>query len=162
MTYTIQDIPIYKLSFLERNPRKITADQMHKLEKSLQNDPNFLDARPILVNKIGEKYQVYAGNQRIKAAKKLGWKSIKCHVELDIPEDQMRARIIKDNKSFGEWDWDALGNDFNPANLIDCGFTPEELHLDAFSDSDSDIEEIDAIKPKPEKEKTCPNCGHNL
>lgn len=83
----IEDIKIYKLSFLEKNPRKITSDQMQKLEQSLQNDPNFLDARPILVNKIGDKYQVYAGNQRVKAAKKLGWKSIKCHVEQEIPEE---------------------------------------------------------------------------
>lgn len=157
---TISDIPIRGLSFLERNPRKITADQMHKLEQSLQNDPDFLMARPILVNKIGEKLQVYAGNQRVKAAKKLGWKSIPCHIEIDLSEEQMRSRIIKDNKSFGEWDWDILGNEFNPVELIECGFIPEELHLDAFSDSD--IEEVEEKKQEEEKQKTCPNCGHHL
>jgi hypothetical protein len=141
----IEDIQIKKLIFLEKNPRKITADQMLKLQESLQNDPNFLEARPILINKIGDKYNIYAGNQRVKAAIKLGWKSIKCHVEQDLSEDQMRQRIIKDNKSYGEWDYDILANEWNPADLIDYGFIPEELHLEDIKNINKEKEYDESI-----------------
>lgn len=61
----------------------------------------------------------------------------------------MRARIIKDNKSFGEWDWDILGNEWDPKELIDYGFTLEELHLEDIEDlgSTEEDEESELLEP---------------
>ena len=67
----IETIEIKKLKLLERNPRSITKAQLEKCKDSLMRDPDFLDQRPILVNVIDGVYHVYAGNMRVRAAKKL-------------------------------------------------------------------------------------------
>jgi ParB-like chromosome segregation protein Spo0J len=153
----IENIPIKNLTLLERNPRKITKDQMQKLCKSIEEDPDFLQKRPILVNCVDGKNIVYAGNQRVRAAKQLKMKEIPCIIDKDLPNDLMRKRVVLDNKSFGEWDFDILANEFEIDVLIDCGFNAEELigHSD----------EEESSEPKEGKAKSqvkCPNCGHEF
>jgi ParB-like chromosome segregation protein Spo0J len=147
-------IDIKHLKLLENNPRKISKDQMDKLKKSLDSDPLFLDARPVLVNQVDGNYFVYAGNQRVTAAKKLGWKQIKCHIDNDIPEETIKRRIIADNAHFGTWDFDILANEFDLPTLLDCGLTEDMLHLN--------LELDEPAKPKAKKLKECPNCGHSF
>lgn len=127
----IENIQIKKLKLLESNPRRITKEQMDKLCRSIESDPNFLQCRPVLVNCIQVDdmpiMHVYAGNQRVRAAKKLGHKEIPCLVEYDLDEDTVKKRIILDNKTFGEFDFDILANEYDIELLMDCGFKPEEI-----------------------------------
>lgn len=149
----IQEIKITNLTLLEKNPRRISEKQFQKLCKSLQDDPNFLNKRPVLVNKVNDVLQVYAGNQRVKAAKKLKWKTIPCDVDEDLDENVMRSRIIKDNKQFGEFDWDILANEWEMADLIDYGFTADEL-VGAVQDIDTkETEEEDSEILEPAKDE---------
>ena len=134
----IEKVDISNLKLLENNPRKITKDQMQKLCKSLQDDPNFLNNRPILVHENNGILQVYAGNQRIQAAKKLGWKQIPCIIEKDLSDDLIKSRIVKDNKTYGEFDFDILANEWNMETLFDAGFSPLELGIE-------DIEKIESL-----------------
>ena len=154
----IKSIPIDQLILLDRNPRKITDTQFRKLTKSMEEDPDFLQARPILVNHtLDGNYIVYAGNQRVRAAQKLGWKQIPCIIEEDLSDETMKARIAKDNKSFGEWDFDILSSDYDISELLACGFTEFELGLDAISPGEGDLPE-----KKKKKKKICPECGHEF
>lgn len=155
----IEYIPIEKLLLLDRNPRKITDTQFKKLMKSIDEDADFLQARPILVNFCtkNETYTVYAGNQRVRAAEKLGWKEIPCIVEHDLSQSRMKSRIAKDNKQYGEWDFDILSSDYDISDLLDCGFTQMELGLDTISPGESDLPE-----KKDKKKKQCPECGHEF
>jgi hypothetical protein len=41
---------INNLKYREKNPRKITPDNLEKLKRSLKDDPEFLEDRQILVN----------------------------------------------------------------------------------------------------------------
>lgn len=155
----IELIPISKLKLLEKNPRRITKEQMTKLCKSIKDDPEFLSARPILVNMKpidtgGSEYIVYAGNQRVRAAKKLKMKEIPCILEYDIPEDILNKRIILDNKSFGEWDFDLLANEWEEELLINCGFLESE-----FVGSEEKKEKEDK---QEKKTKNCPHCGNEI
>ena len=155
------DIPIAQLTSLENNPRRITKDQMAKLEKSLKDDPGFLKCRPILVNAYTDEQgnvinQVYAGNQRVKAAKKLKWKSVPCLVEIGLNDDLMKSRAIKDNKTYGEFDFDILGNEWDTELLLDCGFTESQLHLDL------QVNEVPTKEKKEKSKKCCPSCGHEF
>lgn len=127
---TIQEISITKLHLLEKNPRRISKEQMDKLVESLENDPDFLLKRPVLVNLKDGKHQVYAGNQRVMAAKKLKWKTIPCIIDVDLDDSLMKSRIIKDNKTFGEFDFDILANEWDLENLTKWGFTENELGFD--------------------------------
>src|SRR6266478_1562702 len=97
----IEHIPISELTLIDRNPRKLTDPQYKKLLKSMTDDPEFLECRPILCNRIANSITVYAGNQRVLAAKKLGWKQVPCIIEDNIPSDIISSRIIKDNTHYG-------------------------------------------------------------
>ena len=140
-------IKISDLTLLEKNPRKITAEAMEKLVKSLQDDPGFFDRRPCLVNDTKGVLTVYAGNQRIRAAKKLKWKDVPCIVDKDLDEEIMKDRIVKDNKTYGEFDFDMLANEFDIEKLLDAGFTPEELHIDIEDLGCTDEEEGELLEP---------------
>jgi len=126
---TIEMLPVKSLKLLHRNPRKIAKDQFEKLCNSIKEDPNFFNARPCLVNHIVESniMVVYAGNQRVLAAKKLGWEKVPCIVEKDLSEEIMKSRVIKDNKHYGTWDDDILFADFEVDLLTSAGFSNEEL-----------------------------------
>jgi ParB-like chromosome segregation protein Spo0J len=152
---TTEYIPISKLKLLERNPRRITKEQMTKLENSLKNDPEFLNCRPILVNDNNGTLEVYAGNQRVRAAKKLKWKEVPCIIEKDLDPEVMKARTIKDNFHAGTFDYDLLSCDYDIDMLLDCGFTTEQLEIDV---DIIDIEEKNK-ESKESKGKSCPHCG---
>jgi hypothetical protein len=51
-----------------------------------------------------------------------------------LNEEQQRAFIIKDNVGFGEWDWDALANEWDAEQLDEWGLdvwkVEEEPSLD--------------------------------
>ena len=150
-------IEIKLLKPLESNPRKITKEQMQKCMNSLSKDPDFLQHRPILVNKTQGNHIVYAGNQRVLAAKKLGWKQILCSIDFDLPEEEMKRRVVLDNQHFGEFDFDMLANEFDVEMLIETGFDVDDL-------VGKDIEEINAEeKPKNKQKKhMCPSCGYEF
>lgn len=149
----IENISIKDLTLLTGNPRTISKEQMQSLCDSIQSDPDFLKKRPILVNHMDGKYIVYAGNQRVRAAKTLKMKEIPCIIDKDLPDDVMRKRVILDNKTFGEFDWDVLANEWDTQMLLTAGFDFAEL-------VGSGIEELDEDKKKKkaDKVKKCPHC----
>jgi len=152
----IKEINIKELNLAEKNPRKIDKEQFAKLCKSIQDDPSFLERRPVLVNISNGRNDVYAGNQRVRAAKKLGWESIPCIIDKDLSEDIIKSRMIKDNKTYGEFDFDMLANEWDIETLFDAGFSERELS------GSFHVDEIDAEESKQEtqkKTKSCPECG---
>lgn len=155
----IEEIEIKKLKMLENNPRKISNEQLANLCKSIESDPHFLYLRPILANhntRTGE-YIVYAGNQRVRAAKRLKMKTIPCIVEIDIPEEKMKERTIKDNKTYGEFDFDMLANEWDTDLLFNSGFEAKDL---AFYQEN--IINMEEDEEKPKKTTICPSCGHEF
>lgn len=87
----------------EKNPRKITRINLEKLKERMIKDKDYMQLRPLLVNKIGEDFIVYAGNQRLKAAKEMGWETIWCEVSENMPENLMSERAVADNVNYGEF-----------------------------------------------------------
>lgn len=127
----IRQIPVSKLKPLDKNPRKIDKQQFEKLVKNLEEDPEFFTRRPILcrLTPSDEHYIVYAGNQRLQAAKRLKWKTVPCIVDDCITDEQMRRWTVLDNLHHGEFDWDILANIYDPAELLDMGFTETQLQI---------------------------------
>jgi hypothetical protein len=58
---------------------------------------------------------------RLEAAKAAGIFEVWIDVAQGWTEQQKREFIIKDNASFGEWDWSLLGNDWNAEQLGEWG-----------------------------------------
>ena len=106
------------------NPRAIRNEKLEKLKKSITEDPELMNTRPLLVN---QQMEVFAGNQRLRACIALGWKEVPCVVVNWDEAKQLRA-MIKDNVSAGEWDWDMLANEWDATELEQWGldvWTPE-------------------------------------
>jgi DNA modification methylase len=147
----ILKLKISTIKLLEKNPRKIDKDKFQELCNSLEKDPGFLDNRPILIHKIGEDLNVYAGNQRIRAAKKLGWKEVPCIVEENLSDEIIKSRILKDNLHSGEWDYDILANEWPIETLLDAGFNAEDL-LGEIEDLGSTEEDSETLEPTKDED----------
>ena len=101
-----------------KNPRLIKDIKFKKLVQSIKDLPDMLKLRPIVVD---ENNVILGGNMRYKACIEAGLKEIPIIVASDMTKEQQDAFVIKDNVSFGEWDWDILGNEFNTVDLADWG-----------------------------------------
>jgi len=100
------------------NPRIIKDDKFKKLVQSIKDFPEMLEIRPIVVN---NEMMILGGNMRLKAIQEIGIKEVPIIKAENLTEQQQREFLIKDNVGFGEWDWDALANDFNADDLEDWG-----------------------------------------
>jgi len=96
------------------NPRTIKDDNFKKLVNSIISFPKMLEKRPIIVD---ETMIVLGGNMRLKACKEAKLKEVWIDNTEDWTDEEKREFIIKDNVSGGEWDWDMLANQYEPAEL---------------------------------------------
>lgn len=105
-----------------KNPRAISKTKLELLKRSIEDDPEMLELREILVYPYGGKHVVIGGNMRYRALKELGYTEaiVKVLPEETTPE-KLRAIAIKDNSGFGEWDWDMLANEWDAADLGNWG-----------------------------------------
>ena len=113
----IKKVKVTEVISNPNNPRLIKDDKFKKLVKSIQEFPDMLNVRPLVVNKD---MVVLGGNMRLKAIKEAGIKEISIEV-VDWTEDQQKEFIIKDNVGFGEWNWDDLANNWDEIELTDWG-----------------------------------------
>ena len=127
------------------NPRLIKNDKFKKLVKSIQEFPEMLDTREIVVNKD---YIILGGNMRFKAAKEAGLKEVPVKI-VDWDEDKQRQFIIKDNVSGGEWDWDILANEWDAEELDEWGLdTPDDWGADEADIVEDEAPEVSDEPPK--------------
>ena len=111
-----------QIAGLPTNPRQWTKTELNKLKKSLQETPELLEARGILVYPWEGKYLVLGGNMRLSALKSLKAEDAPCVIfPEDTPIDKLKEVVIKDNGSFGEWDFDSLANEWGDLPLTDWG-----------------------------------------
>ena len=107
---------------LPMNPRQWTQDDIESLAKSLAETPELFEARPLLVVPHEGKYVILGGNLRFEACRKNKDKEAPCIV---FPEDttveKLKEIVVKDNGTFGAWDWDALANEWDDLPLTEWG-----------------------------------------
>jgi DNA modification methylase len=127
-----EQIPISSIKLNPNNPRLVKDDKFKKLVKSIQDFPQMLNIRPIVVN---DDMIVLGGNMRLKACKEAGLKEVPVIKAGDLTEEQQREFIIKDNVGFGEWDWEMIANEWDAEQVTDWGldipdFTPNVLEAE--------------------------------
>lgn len=142
----------------ENNPRR-NDQAVDKVALSISafgfKVPIIIDADDVIV----------AGHTRLKAAKKLGLKTVPCIRADDLTDEQIKAFRLADNKvsEFAEWDEEKLLAELEELENIDMslyGFDELEKELSQF-DEDM-LNEL--FEDAPEKEKQaktikCPHCG---
>ena len=107
---------------LPKNPRQIRDHRYEKLKKSIEDAPEMLQLRELLVYPHGGKFVIIGGNMRYRACKELGYKELPCKVlDAETPVEKLRQYAIKDNENFGEYDWDEVANSWDTAEMEDWG-----------------------------------------
>ncbi len=105
---------------LPKNPRFIRDPKFKKLVKSIEDDPEMLELRELIVYDTQDErgFVIIGGNMRYEALRKLKHKTAVCKVlPHDFPMDKMRRIVLKDNSSFGETNFDDLINDWKPEEI---------------------------------------------
>lgn len=114
----VEKVKISEVKNNPNNPRLIKDDKFRKLVKSIQDFPQMLELRPIVVD---ENNIVLGGNMRLKASKEAGLKDVFIVKAENLTEEQKQEFIVKDNVGFGEWDWDMLANEWDAESLGEWG-----------------------------------------
>lgn len=110
-----------ELKLHDRNPRKISPEQLDKLVKSITDLSQMMELRPIVID---ENNIILGGNMRYRALKKMGYKEIPDNWVKradNLTEEQKREFIVKDNVGFGDWEIDILQEDYSIDELTDWG-----------------------------------------
>ena len=143
-------LKINELKPNESNPRIIKNDKFKKLVKSIQEFPEMLKLRPIVVD---EDMIVLGGNMRLKASKDAGLKEVWIEVAEGLTEEQKKEFIVKDNVGFGEWEWDMLANEWDSVQLAEWGLDVWENLDDTKEDENTYTQKIETPKYEPTGDK---------
>lgn len=107
--------------------------------------------RPMIVD---EDNVVLGGNMRLNAIKALGMKEIPdewVKKASELTDAQKKEFIIKDNSGFGEYDWDAIANEWSDLPLADWGLDVpdfEEIEPEGDADAEPQIDKAAELNKK--------------
>ena len=139
----------------ENNPRKILEKPLNDLKKSLGK---FGLAEPLVCNPDGG---LIGGHARLEALLSSGETEADCMVcdrqLTDKERDELGIRLNKNQA--GEFDFDILANQFELPDLVEWGFSMEDLGAppDFQPVSEDEQGRLDQKKPV-----VCPKCGHEF
>ena len=146
-----QQVNISQVKTNPNNPRIIKNDKFQKLVKSIQEFPEMLKLRPIVVD---EDMMVLGGNMRLKASKDAGLKQVWIEIAEGLTEAQKKEFIVKDNVGFGEWEWDMLANELDSVQLAEWGLDVWQNEDDEQNNDVNDISDNIAEEYRVEIELT--------
>ena len=156
INWKLVDVPIKTITEHPRNPRQISKDQINNLTKSL--DEFGIIEKPIL----NDDFCLIGGHQRLKILKKMKKKSIECWVpDVHLTDKQVDKLCILLNKAQGSFDWDIMANQWEPLDLLEAGFTEDEL-VGNYEKYNKEIMGESEEEKNSSKKKSCPNCGHEF
>lgn len=127
----IIDLNVDELVPYENNPRK-NDEAVDKVALSISafgfKVPIVIDANNVIVT----------GHTRLKAAKKLGMKTVPCIMADDLTEEQIKAFRLADNKvaEFSEWDEEKLMKELEALGDIDMSLYGFEFPEDTEDNED--------------------------
>jgi len=92
----IEDIPLSKIEFSPGNPRTDAMDDLDGMAASMGDETNPMLVNPPVVKKIkGGRYQVVAGERRVRAAQLAGWNSITCQIKDLSAHTAHQLRVVE-------------------------------------------------------------------
>jgi ParB-like chromosome segregation protein Spo0J len=96
MLLDIDDIDIQ-----EYNPNEMSDKQFNRLVKSMEED-GFEE--PLVVAEIEgtERFELISGHHRLRAARLIGYNKLPCMVHPPLPEDKVKAKVVKANILHGK------------------------------------------------------------
>lgn len=148
INWTLAEFPIKDLKEHAKNPRQIGKDQFQRLGNLI--DKFGLIDKPI----INLDHTIIGGHQRIRYLKKQKIKTVQCWMpDRQLDQAEIDELCIGLNLHQGEWDFDIMANQWEPIDLLEYGFTEEQLIGTTIENEDK------ASETKGKKKKVCPSCG---
>lgn len=138
-----------QLKGLPKNPRFFRDYRYEAMKKSIEESPEMLQLRELIVFPYLDRYIVVCGNLRLRACKELGYTQVPCKIlAADTAVKKLREYATKDNVNFGENDLDIMCNEWDKTELSDWGveFAPEKPR-DEFRERFDAITDDTAIYP---------------
>tara|TARA_R110000850_G_scaffold142938_1_gene265215 strand:+ start:4605 stop:5240 length:636 start_codon:yes stop_codon:yes gene_type:complete len=146
-TVVIMNKPINTIFAHPKNPRLIRNEKYLEQKKSIEETPEMMDLRPVIID---EDDIILGGHQRWRACKELGWKDVpvmqytrekhlksESFTKFNKTYELVCAEIvIKDNTHYGEFDYDILANEWDYLPLTEYGLAVWE-NMDNMETSDS-------------------------
>ena len=135
---------------LPSNPREWGRKELDDLVRSIRETPELLEARGLIVWPYEGKYIILGGNMRFSALREMNEVDAPCYViPEETPMEKLREIVIKDNGSFGSWDYDMLANEWDDLPLSDWGvpaWNTEDIELESVSAKDVQEDDFDEKK----------------
>ncbi len=120
--WQLQEISIKSIKEHPKNPRYIQKDKFERLG-NLISKFGLID-KPIL----NQDLTLIGGHQRVKFLKKQKVKKVECWVaDHQLSDEDINELCIGLNLQQGDWDWDIMANEWEPLDLLQYGFTEEQL-----------------------------------
>lgn len=113
--------PLKDLRKLPNNPRLIKDADFRRLCQSVKYNPDYFEARPVILSDRTGELVIIAGNMRYEAAKHLKLKEVPTCLLSGLDEAREREIVIRDNVSNGEFDWSLMANEWSDLPLADWG-----------------------------------------
>jgi hypothetical protein len=109
------------LKKLPNNPRIIKDQQFKTLCDSIRDNPEYFEARPLILSDRTGDLVIIAGNHRYEAAKVVKLAEAPTFLIAGLTEAKEREIVIRDNISNGEWDMTALREGWAELPILDWG-----------------------------------------
>lgn len=140
---------------LHPNPREIDNENYERLKTQIQDYPELIDYRALMVYPHNGRFVAIGGNMRLRALKELGYEKVPCFI---IPEgtepEALNAFQILDNVPFGKWDFAKLAEGWDADQLqsfnINVPVPQRSLNLGSFFDEGDDETKTKIIVLLPE------------
>lgn len=144
---------------LPANPRQWTRMDLDSLKKSIEETPELLKARGCIVVPHEGRFVVLGGNMRLSACRELGMKEIPCYVFPEsTPTAKLKEIVIKDNGSFGAWDFDMLANEWSDLALSDFGVQIPEDWTEETKEKEEKTKDDNFDEEKEDIPERCKKC----
>lgn len=138
-TRKIKDLKVYS-----KNPRQLSKDQERHLRASIDK---FGLAEKVIINTDNT---IIGGHQRLNILRTMKQKEVECWVpDRLLTEKEVEELNIRLNKNTGDWDYDILANQWELTDILDWGFTAEELELGDITQVEGEEVEEDALLEPP-------------
>lgn len=157
VNWNLQEVKVKDIKEYEKNPRQISKEQLKLLEDGIKKF-GLID-KPILNKDL----TLIGGHQRLKVLKRLKIKSVECWVaDEELSEKEFEQLCIQLNKATGDWNYDVLANEWEVGDLLDWGFTEDELFGTVKKIEDEENDEEEGKENNKQKSTICPSCGHEF
>ncbi|NLE26545.1 MAG: ParB N-terminal domain-containing protein [Clostridiaceae bacterium] len=136
INWTLRTFRLDELTDYYKNPRSLSEKEFKQLKTSL--DKFGMIDKPIV--NADSAHTIIGGHQRKHVLEATGVKEIECWIpDRELSDKEVEELNIRLNKNTGQWDFDALANEFDLGELLDWGFSEQELGIHP----DIDFDEFD-------------------